>query len=100
MVVDYLGVARLAVFPHKAHAPLLVDTDAVSFAIALERFELIARWHGQGTESRRRVEVLEFLARTLLNLAVDSFHELAAKNRFGALVLERTNLVTWLVPTV
>ena len=92
MVVDYLGVARLAVFPHKAHAPLLVDTDAVlTFAIALERFELIARWHGQVTESRRRVELLEFLARTLLNLAIDSFHKLAAKNRFRPLVLERTN---------
>ena len=92
MVVDYLGVARLAVFPHKAHAPLLVDTDAVlTFAIALERFELIARWHGQVTESRRRVELLEFLARTLLNLAIDSFHKLAAKNSFRPLVLERTN---------
>jgi hypothetical protein len=104
VVVDDFRAERFAVFPHKADASLLIDADAVlAFAITLKRRELITRRHGQVTESRRRIEVLELLARPLLNLSVDTFHELAAKNRFRPLVLERTNhlpLVTWLVPSV
>jgi hypothetical protein len=44
VVVDDFRVERFAVLPHKAHAPLLIDADAVlTFAIALERLELITR---------------------------------------------------------
>ena len=40
MVIDDLYVRRVAVFPDKADAPLIVDPDRVlAPAIALERFE-------------------------------------------------------------
>ena len=104
MVVDDFGVEYFAVFPHKTHAPLLIDADAVlAFSIALERLEMIARRHCQITNSCCRIEVLELLARPLLNLSVETFDELTAEYRFRPLVLERTDhssIVTDLVPSV
>jgi hypothetical protein len=42
VVVDDFRVERFAVLPHKTHAPLLIDADAVlAFGIALKRLKLI-----------------------------------------------------------
>jgi hypothetical protein len=44
VVVDYLDVQRIAIFPAKADAPLIVDPDAVlSFSAASQGFQSIAR---------------------------------------------------------
>jgi hypothetical protein len=92
VVVDDLDVERLALTPAKTQALLLVDADAVlTFAIALECLELIAWRHRQVTNICRRIEVLELLARTLLNLSVEPLHELTAEDRFRPLILERTD---------
>ncbi len=92
MIVDDFGIENFAVLPHEAHAPLLVNADAVlPITVALKCLELIAGRHGQVAKSRGRVEVLEFFARTLLNLSVDPLHELAAKNSLRPLVLKRTD---------
>jgi len=44
VIVDDFDVMRIAIAPAEADAPLAVDADAVlSFAIALQRFQPVAR---------------------------------------------------------
>jgi len=70
MVIDYLCVMRFTVLPVEAHAPLLVNADAVlALPITHQRLEMISRRDGQVAEACRRIEVLEFLAGSPLKMA-------------------------------
>ena len=47
--------------PDKAQAPLAINADAVlSSSVALERFQLVARWHPQEGQIGGRVQLLKF----------------------------------------
>jgi len=81
VIIHNFGVGYFPVFPNKTQPPLLIDADAVlSLAVALERLELIARRYCQITEGCRCIEILELLARPLLNLSVEPFDEVAAES--------------------
>ena len=48
MVIDDLYIEGVATLEPEAHAPLVVDADAVlALAVALERFEPIVGWNAQ-----------------------------------------------------
>lgn len=90
MVVHNLDVRRIAVFPSEADAPLLIDPDAVlTFAVTLERFQLIRGWDREISKVDRAVEVLQLLARPLQNLSIEPSDELTAEHRFRILGSER-----------
>jgi hypothetical protein len=56
VVIHYLNISRTLRRPHKAHAPLIIDADAVlPFAVPLQGFEPIARWGRQIEQNVRRV---------------------------------------------
>jgi len=58
VVVHNFDLMRAIVFPDKANAALIIHADAVlAFAVALQRFELIAGWNSQAREICRRVEL-------------------------------------------
>ena len=51
VVIDNFHTVCTIVMPSKAHAPLIVDADAVlAFSIALKRLQLIARWNAQAVD--------------------------------------------------
>ncbi len=104
VVVDDFRVGYFAVLPHKTHPPLLIDADAMlAPAVALECLKLVAGRHRQVAERRRRIEVLELLARPLLYLSVETLDEFTAEYCFRPLVLERPDhfpIVTYLVPII
>ena len=61
MIVNDFNVRWTFYRPNKAHAPLIVDADAVlPFAISLQRFELISRRNTQIFQDRRPVKLFQF----------------------------------------
>ena len=75
MIIDKLGVPRLAYPPHEANPPSIIDADAVlSDSIAFQSFEAIAWRHAQILKPHRRVKHLKFGSRAPLNLLGDAFH--------------------------
>lgn len=61
VVVDDLGVVRVAFTPPEAEAPLIVDADAVlTLTRAPQFFEAIARRHPKVIERHRRVQLSQF----------------------------------------
>lgn len=92
MVIDDLDIERVAILPFEADAPLLIDADAVlASAVALECLELIRWGDHQIAQIRSAVEVLQLLARALLNLAVEALHECPSEYRLRVFVLEGPN---------
>lgn len=75
MIIDKLGVPRLARPPHEANPPSIIDANAVlSNSIAFEGLKTIARRHTQILQPNCRVKHLKFGQRTALNLRCDAFH--------------------------
>ena len=57
MVVNYLNVEGIAIFPCEANPPLIVDPDAeLTTAVTREGLEPIARRHPQIIERLRVIE--------------------------------------------
>ncbi len=77
-------------FPGKHDPPLIIDADAVlPLAVALERFEAIARRNAEVVRCRRCVEHQEFAKGHALNPQVDPPDRLPIEQRFGVAVGER-----------
>jgi hypothetical protein len=67
VIVNDLHPFRARILPPKTHSPLLVDSDAVlSFTVAFEFFEAVARWHPKVFDRFSRVEYQQFLERSPL----------------------------------
>ena len=61
MVIHYLDVDRACVGPHKADSPLNVDPNAVlSFSVALQRFQVVARRRLHEIQRLGRIQLREF----------------------------------------
>ena len=64
MVIHNLNIVRIAVAPHKADAPLIVDANAVlSLSIALERFQVITRRRRQVAQLCCDIQLSKFSLR-------------------------------------
>jgi hypothetical protein len=69
MIVHNLHVVGVSASPHKANAPLIVDSDAVlSRAAPFERFKPIAGKRSQINQSFRCVQHQQFPSRRLSNV--------------------------------
>ena len=61
MIVYYLDFIDVALFPHKADSPALIDSDTIlAMAISLERFQAVSRRNAQIIEGSRLVEHAQF----------------------------------------
>jgi len=61
MVIDYLNLVRVALAPHEAYAPLIVDPDAVlAQTIALQALKPITWYCRKHQQIDRRVQHLQF----------------------------------------
>ena len=89
MVIHNLGIEYVAILPSEADAPLVVDADAVlAGAVALECLELVRWGNHQIAQIRSAIEVLQLLARALLNLIVQALHKRPSENRLRVFILE------------
>lgn len=89
MVIDNLNIESVAILPFEANAPLLVDADAVlARAVASECLELIRWGDHQIAQIRSAIEVLQLLARALLNLIIQALHKCPSEHRLRVFVLE------------
>ena len=87
MVVDDLDTPRRTVAPSEAHAPLVVDANAVlPPAIAPQSLQPIAGWRAQVVEPARRIDGQELHPRSLLNRHRQTANGMAGKDRGSALV--------------
>lgn len=92
MIVNDLDIERVSVFPLEADAPLLIDPDTVlALAIAFQRFQLIRRRNHEIAQIGGTVQILQFLTRPLLYLAIKSLHELTVEHRLCVLVPEASD---------
>ena len=61
VVIHYLDADRACVGPHKADSPLNVDPNAVlSFSVALQRFQVVARGRLHEIQRLSRIQLREF----------------------------------------
>ena len=103
MVVGDLDVLGAGSGPAEAHSKLVVHSDAVlPYAIALERFEAITRWHPQVRQAVCDLQLPKLAPGDRLNTfePLDSF---AVRKSLGFGTLERQDhfaIVTWRVITV
>lgn len=68
MVVHDLDVFRASLRPAETHAELIVHADAVlSFAIAFQGFQVVARRRAQERQRLRRIELRQFACRRVRN---------------------------------
>jgi hypothetical protein len=68
VIVNDLDVEGVCNFPAKADPPLIADADTVlHLALALQRFESVARWHPKIIESKRSMQVQQLPARRTLD---------------------------------
>jgi len=87
MVIHDLNVIRIAIAPHKADAPLIVDTDTVlSLSITFERFQTVTRGRREVAQFSGNVQLSKFPLR----------HPLEPSKRFD--VLSRMELFCLLRP--
>jgi hypothetical protein len=93
VIVHNFNLIRAVFTPNKAHTPLVVDADAVlSLAIALERFELIARWYAKAGQISSRVKLQKLAPSHPLDVP-EPRHRPALKKRLGVSAGKRMNHV-------
>lgn len=69
MVINNFDIFWPVCRPHKAHAKLIVDADAVlSGAIMFQRLQPVAWWHAQVVEGSRPIKLLKFPSRHRLDI--------------------------------
>jgi hypothetical protein len=83
MIVDNLNLLR-TILPHKTDSPLVIDADApLSGAVALQRFQPVARQAGQVAQPCGAVQVDQLALRCLLDLWWKRSRPLPPKNALG-----------------
>jgi hypothetical protein len=90
VIVHNFHVIGVTVTPHKAHAPLIVHTDALlHLAIMGQRLESITRRHAYGIQHGGRMELFQLACGYPLDILRQFARELSAENLFGFLALKR-----------
>jgi hypothetical protein len=70
MIVDDFDFVRIAIFPAKTNAPLLIDSNTMlAFAVTTEGFEMIARRDFQRFELCDASNESKFIKGSLLNVS-------------------------------
>jgi hypothetical protein len=88
MVVNNLNIRSAFGGPNEAHAPLIVDADAVlTFAIPLQRLQFITWRHAQILQNCRPVKLFKFAKCGALNV-YPSANALAEKERLRLLAFK------------
>jgi len=68
MIINYLDLIDVALFPNKADAPPIVDSDNVlPMAVSLESFQTVSRRNSQVIQGSRPVEHPQFAQADPLN---------------------------------
>lgn len=63
MVIDDLDVIRIAAFPDKADAPLLIDSDAVlPFTVMMQRLQIVGRGDAHVSRMLAAFSILSLIA--------------------------------------
>ena len=89
MVVGDFDLHRAVVGPVKAHAPLVVDANAVLILpVAAQGFEVMRRWQSQIRERRGRDDALYSHASAALNVRRQAMHRVSKEDAFGVRVLK------------
>jgi hypothetical protein len=89
MVIDDLDIERVSVLPVEADAPLLINAETVlAQAIAFQPFELIRQRNHEIAQIDGTVQILQLMARPLLDPAIERPHELSLEYRQGVLAPE------------
>lgn len=69
MIIHDFNLAGVALTPQKADPPLFIDANAVpAFAVAFERFQVVARRHGQLLQLGGRVQEQQFASGAALKV--------------------------------
>lgn len=97
MAINNLDIFWSIGRPHKAHAKLIVDADAVlSGAIMFQRLQPITRRHAQIVESSCPIQLLKFSPRHRLDVRKSSY-ALPFKKALGIGALERLDGHRWII---
>jgi hypothetical protein len=89
VVVHDFDLVSAVVVPNKTDSPLIVDANAVlSFSIALQGFQVIARWHSQTDQFRYGVQLQQLAPSHALDM-VEPGHHLASKQSLSVGTNER-----------
>ena len=92
MVIRNLDVVSIAVTPHEADAPLVVDSDTVlSRPLAFELFESVGRWDAQGIQLSNGLDHCELTRSDALNVLGDSSDKPSVENSLGLAVTKGLN---------
>jgi len=90
MVVAKLNIVRVSFLPAKAYAPLVVHADTMlTFPIASQCFQAIARRDTQEVEARGAVDQIQLTLRSYRHVARHSLDELPREKRGSSLVGKR-----------
>lgn len=90
VVHDFDLIGAIGV-PDKADTPLVIDADAVlSFAVPLERFQMVAGGNPQACQFRGRLQLQKLAPRHAFDV-LESGNRLAMKQRLGLNADERVN---------
>lgn len=92
MVIYDLNGMNIALIPHKADSPLIVDADAVlPFAIFQKNLQIIAGQQGEIAQRSGRIEDNQFFVSRPLDIFRELLRKLPAKNLFGFLAAKCSN---------
>lgn len=88
MIVDDLYVFVAFRRPHEAHAPLVIDPNAVlALSVPFQDLKLIPGWNAQVFQDGRPIDLFKLAQRWALHIDPPA-HTLALKQGFGFLALE------------
>lgn len=89
VVVDYLDVFGASLGPGEADPPLVIDPDAVlASAVALQRFQPVARRHAEIVESHSSIQNRQFSQSRPETPRIKRPHSLALPETLGVAVPE------------
>lgn len=92
MVVGHFDVKGVSLRPYKAHAPLIVDADAVLIlAVPFQSFETIAGRNAEIMQGLGGIENQQLAQSGTLNVLRQTFHSPAMKQVFRAAVAKAPN---------
>ena len=87
MVIDEFNLVGIAVLPDEAHAPLVVDPDAVlAEAIVDESLQLVTGRHGQSFQSGRGIDLEELPERNPLGVGAKPLGGSAPEDILGVTI--------------
>jgi hypothetical protein len=92
VIVNYLDLVCVAISPHKADSPLLVDSDAVlALAVPPQLLQAVTAWDPQILDSLRRMEEDQLPIRGPMKLGRQAPRSLSVEYPLGIPIRKRAN---------